>query len=263
MKTLLVLSDFSNHSNHAAVYAFDLAKRIKANLLLCNAYGQAERSTLSENSLHKLEILKKQLLEQAVDIGFEPEIDCLSVSGSIDAIIKSVSPLVNIKLIIAGTHNEEKIGDIIMGNDTTSLINNIDFPLLLVPPDAAPKQLANMAFATDLRFVENDISAIALLVALAQPLHARILLTHIYNPKTDNTPVFETWIGGFLADIVNKVTYARIDYKIVNEEIIENGLDWLIETENIDMLAMVHYPKNGWSYHYTIVGSSLPSSQYQ
>jgi nucleotide-binding universal stress UspA family protein len=95
-----------------------------------------------------------------------------------------------------------------------------------------------------LGFLENDMSAIVLLVALAQPLNAGILLTHIYNPKTDNAPVYENWIGGFLADIVNKVTYARIDYKIVNERVIEDGLDRLIETENIDMMAMVHYQHN-------------------
>jgi hypothetical protein len=60
-----------------------LAKRIKANLLLCNAYVQAESATLGGNSLYKRGILKKQILEQAVDFGFQPEIDCLSVSGSI------------------------------------------------------------------------------------------------------------------------------------------------------------------------------------
>jgi hypothetical protein len=54
-------------------------------------------------------------------------------------IIKRVSPTINIQLIIAGTHDEKKISDIIMVNDTNNLIHNIDYSLILVPPTAALK----------------------------------------------------------------------------------------------------------------------------
>lgn len=38
MKTIVALTDFSPHGNHACHYAAALAAQIEANLLLCNVY---------------------------------------------------------------------------------------------------------------------------------------------------------------------------------------------------------------------------------
>ncbi|SFA45557.1 Universal stress protein family protein [Pedobacter suwonensis] len=37
MKTILALTDFSESAENASRYAYELAKRVKAHLMLCNA----------------------------------------------------------------------------------------------------------------------------------------------------------------------------------------------------------------------------------
>ena len=51
---------------------------------------------------------------------------------------------------------------------------------------------------------------------------------------------FEKGIEKFLVEISNKANYSKIYYRIVDEDKIEPGLDWLCANGDIDMLAMVH-----------------------
>jgi len=257
MKTILVLTDFSDHARHAAEHALELARKIKVDLLICNTFlvpadisttgfsiwPQEEYGILSDESKRELNLLKKHLQDQ-LDTNqggsnFHPNIDINYADGGIADVVKAMKPGIDIKLIVAGTHEKEALSDFLLGNNVNNMIDNISFPLLLIPAGTAFKPLKKIIFATDLVFMDNDEKAFYQLVELARSLNAEILVTHIFNEK-NNKPEFEKRIKGLLSNISNKADYPNIYYRIVNEEIPEKGLSWLCENGQVDMLAMVH-----------------------
>ncbi len=261
MKTILVLTDFSANARHAAKYAFELAKKIKANLLLCNTFlvpadismtgfsmwPQEEYTLLSDESKHELNLLKKYLEDQPDTnpeiFGFHPNIDINHVDGSIGDAVLAMKSGTDIQLVVAGTHDKGGLGDFLPGNNVNNMIDNITFPLLLVPPSAVYKTLNKIAFATDLVDVNKDETALYQLINLARPLNAEILVTHIYNEKNSKLE-FEKQIKTLLTAISNKADYPHIYSRILDEENPEKGLNWLCENGQVDMLAMVHQDHN-------------------
>lgn len=257
MKTILVLTDFSDHARHAAEYALELAKKIKVDLLICNTFlvpadismtgfsmwPQEEYGILSDESKRELNLLKKHLQDQPDTnpgvLGFQPNIDINTVNGSISDMVKELKPGTDIQLVIAGTHDKEGLSDFLLRNNVNNMIDNIDFPLLLIPACTAFKPLKKIAFATDLVNISKDENALCQLVALAKPLNAEILVAHVYNEKNSKLK-FEKQIKELLTAISNKANYANIYYRIVDEEVPEKGLNWLCENGQVDMLTMVH-----------------------
>lgn len=257
MKTILVLTDFSDHAKHAAEYALKLVQKIKADLLLCNTFTvpaemsmagisvwpQEEYTVLSEGSSAGLKLLKKNLQGQAdasQDVsGFHPNIAINSAVGNISGLVQGMFPGTDVQLVVAGTHDKSVFNDFLLGNNVNTIIDDIDFPLLLVPPTAAYKPIKKIAFATDLVDVGRDEKALYRLINLARPLNAEILVTHIYNEDNSNLE-FEKQIKTLLTVISNKADYAHIYSRVVDEENPEKGLIWLCENGQVDILTMTH-----------------------
>jgi hypothetical protein len=131
------------------------------------------------------------------------------------------------------------LGTFLLGNHTHELIEACIKPLLVVPNAASFKPIKKIAFATDLEHPENDLEQLYELITLASTLDAEILLTHIHTGN-DHSMNFEKGIEKFLVEISNKANYPKIYYRIIKQDKVELGLDWLCEHGQIDMLAMVH-----------------------
>lgn len=257
MKTILVLTDFSDHAKHATEYAFELAKKIKADVLLCNTFlvpaeipmaglsvwPQDKYGILSEGSTSELDQLKEHLQNRADAepnaSGFNPQITTSSTSGRISETLKELSARADIQLVVAGTHDKDGLNDLLLGNNADKIMDHLNFPLLLVPPSATYQPLNKIAFATDLVNVSRDENALYQLVNLAKLLNAEILVTHVYNEK-NNELDFEKQIKALLTNTSNKANYDHIYSRIVDNENPEKGLNWLCENGQVDMLAMVH-----------------------
>jgi nucleotide-binding universal stress UspA family protein len=259
MKTIAVLTDFSDNARNATKYAYELAKNMKADLLLCNTFlvsaeiplaglsvwPQEEYSTLSEESSFELNQLKEYLQNEAstkLDASsFHPHIATNSSSGNIGNIVKKTGA--DIQLVVAGTHDKNVLTDLLVGNHVNTMIDHLDFPLLLIPPQVVYQPLNKIAFAVDLVDVNKDEKAIYQLVNLAKPLNAEILVTHIYN-ENNNKLDFEKQIKALLTTISNKANYDHIYSRIIDEESPEKGLNWLCENGHVNMLAMLHQEHN-------------------
>jgi nucleotide-binding universal stress UspA family protein len=253
MKKLLIATDFSATAKHAAEYAYLLARQLNAGLFLCNtitipaevpmsgmvAWPQSESDTLLEESTDELQWLKAHLEQTDHTDAFRPPVDYLNEAGSVGDIVNSATFKQRVDIIVAGSHNQDGLGTFISGNHTNELIENCIKPLLIVPHNAYFKPIEKIAFATDLEHPESDLEQLYELITVARALDAEILLTHVYT-KNHHSEHFENGIEKFLIEISNKADYPQIYYRIIKEDKIESGLDWLCEHGQIDMLAMVH-----------------------
>lgn len=255
MKKLLIATDFSATARHAAEYAYLLAKQLKAGLFLCNtitipaevpmsgivAWPQDEGELLLEDSTEELKRLKAHLEHNDHSDAFRPPVDYLNEAGTVRQTVNEAVTKQKVNLVVAGTHNADRLGTFLLGNHTHELIEFTKKPLLIVPHAATFTPVKKIAFATDLGNPENDLEQLFELIEFARPLDAEILLTHIYK-NGDHALNFEKAIERFLLEISNKANYPQIYYRIIKHDKVELGLDWLCEYGHIDMLAMVHRP---------------------
>jgi nucleotide-binding universal stress UspA family protein len=253
MKTLLFPTDFSANARHAAEYGYRLAKQIKANIVLCNAvivpaempqagfvvWPMEEYDILMDGSADELKKLKAHLGQDKG--GFRPSISCINEVATVTDMVSGIIAKKKIDMVVMGTHGSSGLTSFILGNHTQIMIDGISKPLLLVPASAPTAPIKKIAFATDFKHPEKDLESIYDLVPLAKLLEAEILLTHIYDEK-NQSPEFHKWVKQFLTDLSTKANYPHIYYRLVKNGHTENGLDWLCEHGQIDMLAMVHRP---------------------
>jgi nucleotide-binding universal stress UspA family protein len=257
MKNLLISTDFSANATHAAEYGYAFAKQIRANIFLCNAvivpaeipsagtilWPQDEFDILMEESSKELASLKEHLEGQA-EHGFQPQITCVNETGRLYDIVNDLVSDHDIDLVILGTHGNTGLGGWLLGNHCRTMVEAIRKPLLLVPPKSQNFPIRKIALAVDFKEPEKDLESIYDLIPFARPLNAEILLTHVYNGE-QRTADFKKRISQFLTDISNKADYPHIYYRILGDTGVENGLDWLCEVGQVDVLAMVHH-KHGF-----------------
>jgi nucleotide-binding universal stress UspA family protein len=253
MKTFLCPTDFSAAATNAVSYGYNLAIKIKTNVVLCNAvllpseapqvglsvWPVEESDVLLEESTAKLTRLKIKLEKTRHNAGFKPHIACINKGGTVMHVIDKVIEKEHIDLVVIGSHEDGFFNTLLLGNQSRALIDVITKPLLLVPPDAKIARVKKIAFATDFENIESDIRSVQALVLLARPLNAEIVITHIYNKKSQPAEVRQT-IQKLMKYLLDKAEYPQIHYQAFTNSSTESGLDWVCQNGQIDILAMVH-----------------------
>jgi nucleotide-binding universal stress UspA family protein len=253
MKTLLISTDFSTIATHAAEYGYNLAKQIKADVILCNTvivpaempqagmvvWPMEEYDVLMDDSDNELRKLKEQLENDDSNSSFKPLIKIINETGILTDVVNVIVADHKVDLLIMGTHGTSGFSHFLLGDHSRKMIDGTIKPLLLIPPAAKIAPIKKIAFATDFQQPEEDLKAIYNLIPFARLVNAEILLTHVYDEK-QHTPEFQKWLKQFLADISNKANYPHIYYRMIKNSNTESGLDWLCEHGHVDMLAMVH-----------------------
>jgi len=255
MKTLLILTDFSKTATHAAMYGYNLAKQIKANVILSNAvivpaeipqagvvvWPMEEYNILMEDSDNELKSLRTDLESKNNVDGFTPAVKIINETGRLTDVVNVIVKEHAVDMVIMGTHAEDGLSTLILGNHIRQMVDRTVKPLLLIPPTAAIAPVKKIAFATDFKQPEKDLQSIYNLVPFARLLNAEILITHVNREKYQPAD-FQHWLRQFLMDLSNKADYPHIYYRIIKDSNTESGLDWLCKYGYIDMLAMVHRP---------------------
>ncbi len=253
MKNLLIATDFSGNANHAAEYGYEIACQLKVNIDLFNAFivpveiPQASVSVWPpynyEELLHDCKTNLKEMAEvlgkKSLHAGFKPQIAYSCNVGTVPEVINEKIDEEGISLIIMGTHGSNPWNGLLFGNHSRKMIDNVQCPLLLVPPKSAIGPVKKIAFATDFQELQKDTEAIYGIVPILRALNAELLITHIYNEK-GHSDEFEKQVEHFLAEMSAKANYPKISYRIVKNEKAEAGLDWLCRFEKVDILAMLH-----------------------
>jgi nucleotide-binding universal stress UspA family protein len=254
MKKLLIATDFSANARHAAEYGYQLAKQLKAGVFLCNTitipaempmvglatWPQDEGELILEDSTEELKRLKAHLEHTDHTTSFRPPVDYLNEAGTVRQTINEAVAKQNIDLIVAGSHNPDRLSTFLLGNHAHELIEFAVKPLVIIPYTAKFTPVKKIAYATDFKHSEIDLVTIYKLIPFAKQLDAEILLTHVID-ETHQSPTFKKWLDNMLTDLSNKADYTNIYYRLIKNREPESGLDWLCEHGQVDMLAMLHH----------------------
>ncbi len=80
---------------------------------------------------------------------------------------------------------------------------------------------------------EQDIDIIHCMAGLAAHFNAEILIAHVSDDKAEDVE-HQRKISAFLSDVTCKINYHNIYYRHINQDDVDEGLDWLAEHGLID-----------------------------
>lgn len=254
MKKILLPTDFSAHAENAARYAIELATSYDADVVLTNAFlvpvealiasrlawPLLDYETLHRESMSDLEHLLKKLRSTSKqdEAARSPHITLESHPGSV---FEVTSDLVNKKkfdLVIMGMTGAGVLPQIIFGSNCRTMIEKASFPVLYVPAETKYKAIEKIGFATDLSI--EDVEIINDVLQLFRREHIQLKLIHITKDEIHTPSKTQVQIDGFIKLVQSKISNTNITYEYVSNTDVDNGLSWLTQEFDINILAMLH-----------------------
>lgn len=191
MKSLLILTDFSEAAFRAAEYACGIAPLLQTErIILYHAYqthvGGTEIPIMESSRELYLESMKSLgLLHDRVSAmaGSAVKIDMVARETYITEAIGEYASGENVTAIVMGVSGKSNLEQLLLGSTTSAVLKNSRIPVLVVPQDAlAGRPVETIVFATDLEDADR-LSAVQLDEILAG-FKAKLYVVNVF-PETE------------------------------------------------------------------------------
>jgi nucleotide-binding universal stress UspA family protein len=251
MKKILVLTDFSDNARQAAEASIGIAAKLHANIILLNTfvsqpvlseYGgspwSVEQLLWIDQSKEKLTFLKEglqELVQQLPSGDHHPGIDDRQETGSPGERVKELLQKETVEMIVMGPRRGTAWEHLLIGSDTSAVINHTDRPVLIVPAGNPLKKLKKVTLATD--FDDADIKAVHYLTRLGRIMDFSLEIAHVTLYGETGTSAIQK--AAFKKHVA-KFNYPAITYHEINGKELVNRLNHLCEENGTDLLALVH-----------------------
>ncbi|MDI9310218.1 MAG: universal stress protein [Limnohabitans sp.] len=257
MKTILVPTDFSEVANNAALFAFKLAKKSNARVILLHTYnlpftsGQMmnfDPTVLYENiDLNEFELFKEnnQILyklaeERNIQIN---EMYHKLVLGELITTIKECIKVDNVDFVVMGTSGGDDWFSKILGTNTDSVITSLQVPTLIIPKDFQDDELETIGFTT--RFRDKDKPALIKTIDFAKKLGLSVKGLYSQEEESESeTTLIASWKEEFESSNVDFVVTPS------NNDVL-NAIQFFITHYSIDILVMVSYKRDFFTELFT------------
>lgn len=255
MKNILVPIDFSECAENALSYAISLAKVIKFNIHICHSivpiannamYGitvvtPSEDESYIERTTLFLKTFAEKIIEQEnLNTAHTPTLTYSIENTDVNEAINQLIDVHKFDLIVMGLSGAGAVEKFLVGSTSRKQIDQTKIPTLLIPKNASYRKVDKIAFATDLNVC--DMNVIQNMTRQFCRFEPEILLCHINGLTSDfHDPYSKANI--FLKNVTGKINYAKIYYRHIQQKNINDGLLWLTQKGDVDILAMVHRKK--------------------
>ena len=237
--TILVPTDFSKLSKVAVLYAWQIAKKLKADIILLaviNAASSSRALPKWKRLEEEMVVMAKNDAEQLIseikkEIKGKIEISYRYILGfPVEDMIETFVTDNGVDMIVMGTKGATGLKKVVMGSNAAAVIDNSSVPVIAIPENAEFKTISKIAYASDLFNLHEEIKTVALFARL---FDATVQVLHILPAdsakKVDKT--MET-------DLIKISKYQKIAYHVLRNDSIVDALNTYIIDEQVDMLAM-------------------------
>jgi len=250
MKKILVPLDFSETSDNAFVYALEMAKLLKAELVLLHTFEMpvvdSQAMPYSYATIYDTIELSnfdhfKEKLPQLRAIASERNLDHivlnhLLMDGDLVYNIKKAVSEEGIEMVVMGTNGAEGWLDTFLGTNTGSVITHVNVPVLSVPVQVQYNKIETIAFTT--RFRPKDIEALNKVLFFAKKLHAKVKCLYVKTSTSDvNGETIQRWKSHFEDE-------ENIEFFIIPDEDVKATIEDFLVNQSADLLAMLTYKRN-------------------
>lgn len=250
MKSILLLTDFSNNSKNAIVYAQHLFKEEPCRFYVlyvkdASAYtsddlmgsksNQSLYASLVAKSEKRLDNFVKKIEQDNPIHTFKPVIDR---DIFIDAVNQSVIKF-KIDLVVMGTNGASDLKETVFGSNALNVLRSVDCNTLVVPSAFKFSQVENVLLALDIQDNLNDKTVLELLNFVR--LHAvklKVLrIISLENSSTATEIEDQKWLSEHLKP-------SDFDYATIPDVPLTYVVNTFVHTQPVDMIAFVGQYKN-------------------
>lgn len=245
MKKILFPTDFSSAADAAFTYAIFLADKMDATIHCLHVYNLTHAADMlapsdiiaaiqeeeEDRALEQMEVYHRRIEEEAgKEIQIKPVLKAGFAADAIGEVCKTLKP----DLVVMGTKGVTNALDKMLGSVTTAVIQTTAVPLLAIPESAIYSPIKRIAYATDFREKDHEVSA--RLGGLASSLDASVIAVHVASPGEAN---FTEEDHIKLLELYRKETgLADLDLQQVEGKDTADALAGYMELQQVDVLAL-------------------------
>lgn len=256
MRKILVLTDFSNNAMKACLYAAEIAQKSDAEILLLHVidpvtdkirqpYPLVEKleEEILKNRTSELDEIRKNM-EQAY-----PGVKIMStlVKGAVITSILECAKKADVDLILMGTKGATGLKEIFMGSVARDTTSSSKIPVLAIPESYQMEEPDAILFATN--HFEENITLLNPIVELAK-LFSAIIYTVVF---VDLDPADTTALASNSRQMEQYIEFLKRSFpdvlfkgEVLQGEHFEKTIESYDEKNEVDIIAMVTYPKSFW-----------------
>lgn len=244
MKTILIATDFSRASRNASLYGVELAKGLKAKIILYYAYEVPQPAPGLGVSVSRYDIMMQadKRLSNESDV-LDPErkiIEIISDEGCADDAIINIAKEKNVDIIIAGMKGSGKALKKVFGSTAISLIKKSDTPVIIVPEEAKFSIPKIILYGSDI-MSDTNLKQLEQIKPITTTFESKLYVVRVV--KNAHAEIFERLnTPGKLREELKK-SGASFEYPIDTD--IRHALNDLIKKHHADMLVMMPH-KHEW-----------------
>jgi nucleotide-binding universal stress UspA family protein len=242
MKKIIVPVDFSTTSINAAQFGAELAVFYGAEILLYHAYQLPvvlhefsypvfDINETQEAALHELDIIKENIqakLKMQLSINIIAEM--VALQDGLAALCDTLKP----DLIIMGLSGKNALTRLMVGSNTIKTIQELKYPILVVPPKAEFVPVRKMGFACDYKKIETT-TPVGFFKKVVTDFRADLYVLNINRPGLNQSEdtVKEAMI---LQELLKEI---KPLYNTIEAGDVIDGINWFIEKEKLDWIVVI------------------------
>lgn len=244
MKTIIVATDFSAEADNAMTYAAAAAAEKGYKIVLYNLYNTSIHSMNARVSSNEIDQIfewrrnkHKEIANMISDI-YGIETDVYFASGNFYDELLNCIQLHNADLVVMGMA-EKSLEQDLLGNTTTEVIDQLQFPILSVPLNASYNGIKHILFACD----------------ITRGIHGEVL-ERVHDVANDFGATVEVFhVGEKVEEIFRKQELGKVDealadvehyYKRVHSSEVVKAIEMEVVASKTDLLVMVPYRHGFW-----------------
>ena len=234
---LLVPTDFSENSFHAAAYAVTLAKvKPGSRIHLIHVLTPIMNDPviirdIEEEAINALEKIKTDLKSRCPMCSISHSVKIGDTVAEIDKAAKDL----NAGIIVMGIQGLGKTRRLLFGSNTVSLINKATCPVLVIPENSSLNAPQKIVFATD--YYDSDVDALQQLVPIATAFDSEIVMVHVFDESDDEQSEL-IMINFMSAEVFKIIPYSRITYRVYYSENTAQGIKEFCEFTGANLLVL-------------------------
>ena len=252
MKTILYATDFSSNAEKAFIYAFVLAQKHEAELIMLHVCDipvvwsspyPVDVVAITREAKKAAEIKLKTLFDRYVKED-EKEVDVKFVVTEYPTPAQGVLEFINENkpdLVVTGSHGGGKAMEFLMGSTTKLLTRKSESPVLVIPQYPEARDFKEVVYASD--FYEHDILAIQKLIDWIKPFDSRITVLHI---STENEAKSEMKMEWFKELVREELPEANLNFELLHSDNVEGMLHLYMDQNEIGLLTMLEKERKGF-----------------
>jgi len=242
MKKIIVPVDFSVTAENAAVFAGQVAAFYRADIwlyynydvvptLVEYGYSSVSASEMESAVDFELQEFRKKIQSQ---LSAPVNIYTKAEAGVLIDNLRSFCDEIQPDMVVFGLSGKNALARLVVGSNTIRAIQQLKYPVLVVPPKAVFIPVRKIGFACDYKKVLHT-TPVSLLKKLVSDFNADLYVLNV-EYKADALSAETEAESMYISELLKEL---KPYYSTIYSEDIPVGINWFAEKEKIDWMVMI------------------------